>query len=100
MYHSRAALPIVSRFSRKAAWWRPAPRPICRTISCIVTWPFSPHGLESSAPGLDPRPQPVDQPLRLLVVRGDGVELRHRGGIGIDGTVVEDRLVDEFLARQ
>ena len=50
--------------------------------------------------GLDPGPQPVHQPLRLRVVRVDGVELAHRRLVRIDGLVVEDRLVDEFLARQ
>src|SRR5262245_38643412 len=50
--------------------------------------------------GLDPGPQAVHQPLRLRIMGADGVEPLHHGVVRIDGLVVENRAVDEFLARE
>src|SRR5207237_1252112 len=55
--------------------------------------------LRASHAGFDPRPQPIDQALRLLIVRRDGVEVPHDRGIGIDAAILQDRLLDERTAR-
>jgi hypothetical protein len=57
------------------------------------------RGARRSNSGLDPRPQPVDQPLRLLIVRGDGVEVLHGGRIRIDAVVLEDRRIGSARCR-
>src|SRR5262245_39905494 len=64
--------------------------------TCSRPWRCS----SGSLPGLPPGPQPVCEARRLLVVGGDRIEALHRRGVGVDGRIVEDRLVDEFLTRQ
>src|SRR5262249_32057835 len=53
-----------------------------------------------SLAGLHLGPQPVGEAQGLLVLGGDRIEPLHHLGIGIDRAVLEDRLVEELLARQ
>src|SRR3974390_18737 len=50
----------------------------------------------ASLTGLDSRPQPIDQPLCLLIVRNDRIELRHSRRIWIHGSVVQNGFIDHI----